>query len=145
MNRHCQQRQMASISQRSCRISPSLGCSGTAYFLCLTSRMTMSSMYVPHLYDNLQSRLFQPQFEEFLCGLSVCCRSPMEQKLHCNQHIMRIHLPLPGPTDHCQSQPYNSLCTLVLTSPLTSVFHQMFDLDGDGIITAGELQSMLVS
>jgi len=46
-------------------------------------------------------------FEEFLCGLSVCCRSPMEQKLH--------------------------------------FFHQMFDLDGDGIITAGELQSMLVS
>lgn len=46
-------------------------------------------------------------FEEFLCGLAVCCRSPMEQKLH--------------------------------------FFHQMFDLDGDGIICAGELQSMLVS
>jgi hypothetical protein len=47
------------------------------------------------------------QFEEFLCGLAVCCRSPMEQKMH--------------------------------------FFHQMFDLDGDGIICAGELQSVLVS
>jgi len=46
-------------------------------------------------------------WEEFLCGLAVCCRSSMEQKLH--------------------------------------FFHEMFDLDGDGVISAGELQAVLVS